>query len=519
MGRIDRADFVVICCLEPLSMYRSSSPRRACSRMTHHCASASIALALVAQTASAEVTTEPRPAAATEEAHPLRALIELETVLLLGWVYYLTTADLPEQFDVGYRWDTFRRKLIGQSFVFDTNHFGTNFIGHTLGGAGYYLSARSNGAGTLGSSAVAFAGSAIWELFGEVREEISMNDTITTPLAGIAIGETTFQVARFFDRSEGSAFNRGVGLLLGPFTTINDAIDGTAPARVAVGYPTDVWHQVSTRGSLLNVYEQGSDVLPEVELHTEVRLENFTPPRKAMALDVEGFDEGNVTQLRVQTAVSDGGLSRVEVTTQTVLAGINYAAARDLENAEFGYLGLGMGFTYTARSYQRRQEGRLNRLAAVRPLGVATGNHVRRGDLTVDAWLVGGPAFGGVDALGLTTEHLEDPRLPPVARMHGYYMGWGASSEAEVRLGFRDWRTGGTLTADQYRSAHTPGEPVTRIVDSYLQANAYAGYHVPGTNAEVRAFWAMRDRAGTVDRHHTHFREYSTGLQVSATSN
>ncbi len=477
-------------------------------------------IVLLAEPATGQVATQRRKATPTAEGHSLRAILELETVLLLGWVYYLTTADLPRQFDVDYRWDTFQRKITGRSFVFDTNHFGTNFVGHPLGGAGYYLSARSNGVGTLGSSAAAVAGSAIWELFGEVREEISMNDTITTPLAGIAIGETTFQVARFFDRAENSLFNRGVGLFLGPLTTINDAIDGTAPRRVEVGFPTDVWHQVSTRGSLLNVYEQGGDVLPELELHTEVRLENFRPPREAVELDLEGFDDGNVTQLRLQTAVSDSGLSRVEVTTQSVLAGMNYVAARDPSHAEFGYLGLGMGFMYSARSYQRRQDGPLNRLAAVRPLGVATGHHVRRGELTVDAWLVGGPAFGGVDALAMTTEHLEDPRLPPVARLHGYYMGWGASAEAEVKVGIRDFRAGGVMTADQFRSSHTPGAPaVTRMIDSYLQTNAYIGYHVPGTNAELRAYGAWRHRTGTVDQHHTDFKEYSSGLQVCATGN
>jgi hypothetical protein len=291
---------------------------------------------------------EPQP-----EVHAVRTLLAFESVFLLGMVYYLTTADFAHRFDVGYRWDVFRRKISGESFVFDTNHFGTNFIGHPLGGAGYYLSARSNGIGTLGSSAISVTGSLLWELFGEVREEISMNDMIVTPLAGIAIGETTYQLARFFDRSEGNLVNRGLGLLLGPFTTINDALDGTRPDRVSEGYPVDGWHQVGTRAALSHVYEQAARQSHlEAELAANVRVENLPIPKRPQRLSTAWFDAGNVTQLRVELAASSSGLSRVELATHAVLLGLDYAAARGDEDAEFGFVGLGMGFEYTARSYQ-----------------------------------------------------------------------------------------------------------------------------------------------------------------------
>lgn len=450
-----------------------------------------------------------------EPAHPLRALLQLETTLLLGWVYYLTTADLPRQFDVDYRWDTLERKLTGGSFAFDTNHFGTNFIGHPLGGAGYYLSARANGAGPLAASAVAFVGSAIWELFGEVREEISMNDTITTPTAGIAIGETTYQIARFFDRSERTLLHRGLGLLLGPFTSFNDWVDGRAPRRVASGYPTDTWHRVATHGAVLHVYEPNGQVHPEAEFQADIRLEGFRPPTKARPLALKAFESGNVTQLRAQLAMADTGFSRIEVTTQSVLAGVNYAAARDEHNSEFGYVGVGMGFVYTARSYHRKEGNPLNRLSAVRLFGLGSGHHVRRGDLTLDAWLVAAPAFGGVDPLKLTTRQLEDPRLPQVTRMHGYYMGWGVSSELEFQLGYRDLRWGGTAAFERYRSSHAPRTPrVTRMVDAFQQAQAYVGYRIPGTRAELRAYAGFRGRTSTVDQEHSSYREYTTGLQV-----
>lgn len=453
------------------------------------------------------------------EVHGVRTLLEFESVFLLGLVYYLTTADFAHQFDVGYRWDVFRRKISAESFVIDTNHFGTNFIGHPLGGAGYYASARANGIGTLGSSAVSIMGSLLWELFGEVREEISMNDMIVTPMAGISIGETTFQVARFFDRSEANLVNRSLGLLLGPLTTINDALDGTKPDRVSAGFATGGWHQVMTRAGVSVVNERRAAHL-EAAVAASVRLENLPDYLRTTELTTSWFDAGNVSQLRVELGASSSGLSRVDVTTQAVLLGLDYAARRSAQDAEFGFIGLGMGFEYTARSYQRGLDAPLNRLSAVQPIGVASGHHVRRGALTLDSWLRVGPAFGGIDPLVLTPEQRLDPALQPVARLHGYYLGGGASGEAQLQFGFGDWRWGGAMAAEGYQSSRAPGEPtVTSMADTYRQTQAYFGYHFPGTASELRADWVWRDRASTIDQEHHHFKEHSLGLHLCAFGN
>lgn len=453
------------------------------------------------------------------EVHAVRLVLEFESVFLLGLVYYLTTADFAHQYDVGYRWDMFQRKISAESFVLDTNHFGTNFIGHPLGGAGYYSSARSNGVGPLGSSAVSIVGSLLWELFGEVREEISMNDMIVTPMAGIAIGETTFQVARFFDRSEANLINRSLGLLLGPLTTINDALDGTKPHRVGEGFATTGWYQVMTRAGVSDVIEQHASHL-EAGLAASVRVENLSEYTRPTPLKTAWFDSGNVAQLRVELGLSSSGLSRVEVATQAVLLGLDYAARRTVRDAEFGFVGLGMGFEYTARSYQRGADAPLNRLSGVQPVGLASGHHVRRGAFSLDGWLRAGPAFGGIDALVLTPEQQLDPKLQPVAHLHGYYLGGGASADAQLQLGFGSWRWGAAMSAQGYQVSRAPGDPkVTRMADAYRQTQAYFGYRFPGTASELRAEWVWRDRAGTVDREHHHFKEHSLGLQLCAFGN
>ena len=189
------------------------------------------------------------------EPNPLRATLELGGVLVLGFAWYATTStDIVHQWDVNYDFATFRRKLTGQAFGADTNKFGTNFIGHPLGGTGYYLSARSNQLTILQSFGYSLAGSLLWELFGEVSEVVSLNDSLVTPVAGLAIGESTTQLGAFFDRSGPSSMNQTLGSVFGPFKSLNDALDGRELVRAPSGFPDDEWHRFELSASAVGVF-------------------------------------------------------------------------------------------------------------------------------------------------------------------------------------------------------------------------------------------------------------------------
>src|SRR5690606_36052133 len=108
----------------------------------------------------------------------LRALLQYQAITALGVLWYITTTDLDREWRLGYQWETFRGKLTGEAFGLDTNHFGTNFIGHPLGGTGYYHAARANRLTWPASFGFAIAGSLFWEYFGEVTETVSANDML-----------------------------------------------------------------------------------------------------------------------------------------------------------------------------------------------------------------------------------------------------------------------------------------------------------------------------------------------------
>src|SRR4051812_1475699 len=112
----------------------------------------SVALASVLCAASAHAEPATRSPEMSSETSPetfvyttpteknyLRAVLELEALTTVSVVWYVI--DVRQGGDVGYRWQTFERKLSGAAIGHDDNGFGTNFRGHGLGGNAYYLSA------------------------------------------------------------------------------------------------------------------------------------------------------------------------------------------------------------------------------------------------------------------------------------------------------------------------------------------------------------------------------------------
>ncbi len=79
-------------------------------------------------------------------------------------------------------------------WVFDPNSFTTNQFAHPYQGNLSFNAARAAGLGFWTSTLYPMAVSTAWELFAET-EKPAINDAITTPVAGIFLGEALFRVA------------------------------------------------------------------------------------------------------------------------------------------------------------------------------------------------------------------------------------------------------------------------------------------------------------------------------------
>jgi hypothetical protein len=111
----------------------------------------------------------------------------------------------------------------------DTDRLGMNFFFHPYTGGGYFMAARANGYGFLGSLPFSFFGSLMWEYFGE-RSLPSYNDIINTTLSGAFFGEILYRLSSNLldDRTTGAerVFRELGAALISPGRAISRLLQG-----------------------------------------------------------------------------------------------------------------------------------------------------------------------------------------------------------------------------------------------------------------------------------------------------
>jgi hypothetical protein len=123
-------------------------------------------------------------------------------------------------------------------WVYDKDPFKTNQFAHPYGGSIYHGFARSAGLTFWESFGYDVAGSALWEIAGE-RDPPSINDQITTPIAGAFLGEALFRTSNLIlerARCGPSAATEFWAALISPSTGFNrwaygDRFDAVYPSH------------------------------------------------------------------------------------------------------------------------------------------------------------------------------------------------------------------------------------------------------------------------------------------------
>jgi hypothetical protein len=125
-------------------------------------------------------------------------------------------------------WDSWKRN-VQLGLEWDPNNLQTNVFAHPYNGAIFFNAGRSNGYNFWESQAFAFAGSMMWEMFGE-NNRGAINDWANTSLGGIAIGEALHRAAIMVRDNEargaGRAFSELAGFLIDPFGGFSRALRG-----------------------------------------------------------------------------------------------------------------------------------------------------------------------------------------------------------------------------------------------------------------------------------------------------
>ncbi|WP_242343263.1 DUF3943 domain-containing protein [Anaeromyxobacter terrae] len=114
------------------------------------------------------------------------------------------------------------------TWVLDEDRFWINQVGHPFQGIFPYSAARSSGLGFWASTPYPFAASAIWEIVGETTLP-SVNDQITTTLAGVVLGETFHRVSGMILDGPRSGWRLAAATIFAPIESMNRALVATEP--------------------------------------------------------------------------------------------------------------------------------------------------------------------------------------------------------------------------------------------------------------------------------------------------
>lgn len=396
------------------------------------------ALALgIPSPARADDSTDPEPGDRKNWTRTLEEYVVVNGVVGMPW--YWGNQDWSQK-TWDWRWDreSWKAKLITFDAVrFDGDDFRTNAVHHTfVSGMSYFVIARANRLSIGESFLASVLASTTWEYLVEFREGPSVNDMITTPLSGLALGETFYQLGELFLRGGDHPVNWVLGTGFGGLSSLHRRIDRTAqPKSVTVdtlGIAQDVWHRFGLHAAIqLADLPTRSETRMQLGLDTEiVTVRGFGKAGTfARTASGEGF-----SQLTVRFTQSEAGVQEVFVRARATLGG-HYRQDLRGEHARRGhafYAGLVATYDYAVTTLDTWTDR-----AGISGVG-----------LTMDAFLLRPPLFVRATAdatadFAMVTPAAGDAyraRLPAGARtrpsflVNDYYYAVGATVRTAVHV-------------------------------------------------------------------------------------
>lgn len=446
-----------------------------------------------------ELPESPRLGDLAPRSYELRAALEELGIVASAWALYGAKNFHTEPFPAPGP-DSFLKKITGQAISFDANSISTNFVGHPLAGTGYYLAARGNRLPAWTSGLYAAAASTAWELV-EYRENLSVNDMLVTPLAGIAIGETLWQFGDLSERAGLPALSWVVNFP----RRFHDWIDGV-PTQPAPGPARHEMRLATSAGSLS--VPGAERALPVARFAVGGFLLRARGYGEAGRDEVALGDGGGASFL-VEGTTSRAGAIDGRFAVRAVLAGLY---ARDLAADGGGLSGhdllvaLTAGYRADMHLY-RGAPDRIDRLMLVEAPGLGLSWRPHLGGLRLEVRLDLAPAFGGVTPAALPAWLGSNPgdALSSVTRLHGYAFTWGGVAAPALELRWRGLGLGGSARLDALRSLKAPDPDPGAIpssvtaVDLRLETRAWLSLDLPPRGLTLSAAWERRWREGRID--------------------
>ena len=439
----------------------------------------------------------------------LRAWLEQLAFSVATTVNYWAGDSFPEDRDFAIDAESqFSRVFLLDGLRFDSNQFSLNWS-HVLAGATYYQFGRTNGQTWFYSWLMSVAGSTWWEIVGEPKEVISINDQIITGLGGFATGEPWYRIGHFLCHQRGF-LPRALGFL-NPAVKINHWLDRRDPA--AETYVPPGWHEMRLFAGARRIAAGGLAPATDVYFGFEARLLDLPEYGRPGAVR-RAVDEPFISEISFDMAARGGRAEETRFATRTVTWGRH--VQRIAANGD-GYsltVGLGSSFElfkkrpvaeYDAHPVPVRtdltklllDEPRrfTDKLALLHVAGPVVDLTVFRRGFRLRATVEASLDFGLVNALALNDYSLghDIAGLKTTVFYYGYYYGLGGSVSAAARLEWGGLRLRALASSgawssfdylDRFAAAITNN---ARLEDGRRRLLLGAAWRLPGTALEAFA--------------------------------
>lgn len=441
----------------------------------------------------------------------LRAALEVAGVFGVGYLQYSLNTANSADWDLAFDWPSMRSKLLFRSVTFDTNPFDTNWLTHPGAGYLYYQAARGNRLGIVPSFGYTVIASTLWEYVGEWREQVAINDLITTPMSGLVLGETTTQMGALFHRSRPSVVTTALGWLFAPFASAHDAIDDLEPDRTGgfddLGFPLDTFHRFDTAVRVGVTKQEEGSTYSDARFETGWRIVAL-PHYRTEGSTGEWFDSGNVSSLALRFGESGGDVVDIALETHVLLAGwYEQQVATDARGDLVGsstLAGFHVATEYGIHDYDRDRRRPEDRIALV-GAGATFEDGLYFAGLALRARLDAIANFAGVTAYALSDFSKAHDRggLPTVLREEGYYHAVGATLTPSLELSRGRFDAGASARIDWFESIDVLDRDETRegaprtAADRRIAMAASLGVS-PGDHLRLSLSFERRDRSGIV---------------------
>jgi hypothetical protein len=415
-------------------------------------------------TAPADMAAAVRP-----RARRTRAWIEWGAYMIGDTLNYWASKSFPEDADFKLTFaDQIPRILFLEGMRFDSNQFSLNWS-HILGGALYYQFGRTNHASWLYAALMSVAGSTWWEVIGEPKEVISINDQIITGLGGFAVGEPWYQLANYFLHRPG--WPERALAVLNPLLLMNRWLDRKDPAVKAYVQPG--WHDFTLFAGARRLSTTGAAA--GTDLYLGFRAELIGLPDYGRPGEVRrSLKDTYLAGMAFDYATQGGHAEETRFFAKAVPWGLFDQKIGEDGRGYSLTLGLGSSFElfkkrpladYDAAPVPVRTDlGRLHldepraftdKLAILHIVGPVLDLTAFGRGVKLRTVLEGYADFALVNATALNDYSVGHPiaGLKTTVFYYGYYYGFGGTGAASVSLDFKGFELGGRAELNAWGSA------------------------------------------------------------------